>query len=205
MTDAPGVQPLDVLGAGAGGPLPPASPWFDYGSYIQYNRGVVIGSGVGGGGMGNATINVGGYFLNGQPFDFTSVVALDGRTAMTGLLTLSGNPVNNLQAATKQYVDSSVAVAGNGRFLALSGGTMTGTITLAADPTLPLASATKQYVDGRTPITTDAPNNTNYYVRYQGTWAVMPAGITIADAPADGTTYARNNNAWTNIFDAGTF
>lgn len=201
MSDTPVITPLDVLGSGAGGPLPPVSPWSDWGTYLQYPKAVVVGPGTP---MGPGTINAVDYFINGAPFDFTTVVPIAGGT-MTGPLTLSGNPTGSFQAATKIYVDNQIAVAGNGRFLALTGGTLTGALILNADPTLPLGSTTKQYVDGRTPITVDAPNNANYYVRYQNTWQIMPAGIVIADAPIDGNTYARNNAAWTNIYDAGTF
>ena len=58
---------------------------------------------------------------------------------MSGFLTLSGNPVNALHAATKQYVDVG--------FLKLSGGTLTGALTLASNPINALHAATKQYVD----------------------------------------------------------
>jgi hypothetical protein len=110
-------------------------------------------------------------------------VPLAGGT-MTGLLVLSANPAVALGAATKQYVDSAVTTI-NGTFanyLPLAGGTMTGFITLSADPTANLQAATKQYVDNKT------------------------AGyIGIPDAPSDGSTYGRNNAAWTNVLDAGTF
>jgi hypothetical protein len=87
----------------------------------------------------------------------------------------------------------------------LAGGTLTGPLILAADPLVALGAATKQYVDGRTPITTDAPNDGNYYVRRNLAWVLNPAGITVPDAPSDGSTYGRNNAAWTNVLDAGTF
>lgn len=57
---------------------------------------------------------------------------------MTGLLTLSGNPVNGLHAATKQYVDG---------FVPKSGATMTGPLYLSGDPSSAMQAATKQYVD----------------------------------------------------------
>jgi microcystin-dependent protein len=69
---------------------------------------------------------------------------------MTGHLTLTGNPITALNAATKQYVDtqdtlyiSNVKSA----FLPLSGGIMTGSLTLPGNPTSALNAATKQYVD----------------------------------------------------------
>lgn len=194
------VAPADVLGSGAGGPLPPVSPWRDWGGWIQYLGGVVIGNGVQ---QGPGTLNVAGYFINNQPFNFSTVLPIAGGT-MTGPITLAADPVTASQPATKRYVDAQIATAGQGKFLALTGGTMTGQIVLAADPTLPLASATKQYVDARTPITTDAPANNNPYVRENNAWIPMPAGLVIPDAPFDGSSYSRNNGAWTNIYDGGT-
>ena len=90
---------------------------------------------------------------------------------MTGPLILYGNPANNLEPATKQYVDA-VATGINAR-VARAGDTMLGFLTLNADPTNNLHAATKQYVD---------------------THGGGSGGI--PDAPADGNTYGRNNNAW---------
>lgn len=50
---------------------------------------------------------------------------------MTGDLTLSGNPSNNLHAAPKQYVDSAVAGVDLSTRVAKSGDTMTGNLTLS--------------------------------------------------------------------------
>lgn len=69
---------------------------------------------------------------------FTSVAdryVLKSGDTMTGFLTLSGDPINPLHAATKQYA------------VARAGDTMTGFLTLNADPINPLHAATKQYVD----------------------------------------------------------
>jgi len=81
-------------------------------------------------------------------------------------LTLAQNPTGNLEAATKQYVDSQIAASGVTSFntrsgavtltgadvsgvgaLMLAGGTMTGALGLAADPTTNTQAATKHYVD----------------------------------------------------------
>ncbi|MBV8574244.1 MAG: hypothetical protein JOZ58_04285 [Acetobacteraceae bacterium] len=64
---------------------------------------------------------------------------------MQGTLTLASDPVQALQAATKQYVDAQSTSA-----LTKSGGTLTGPLTLAGDPSQPLQPATKQYVDAQT-------------------------------------------------------
>ena len=62
---------------------------------------------------------------------------------MTGALTLAGAPTQDLQAATKKYVDDN---SGKGALM-LSGGTMTGPLTLNGAPTTDLMAATKKYVD----------------------------------------------------------
>lgn len=64
---------------------------------------------------------------------------------MTGALTLAGAPTQDLQAATKKYVDEN---SGKGALM-LSGGTMTGPLTLNGAPTADLMAATKKYVDER--------------------------------------------------------
>lgn len=82
---------------------------------------------------------------------------------MTGLLTLSGAPTDNMHAATKGYVDTAVAGATSAASgaqstantakstaeaaMPKSGGTFTGLITLSGAPTANLHAATKQYVD----------------------------------------------------------
>lgn len=62
---------------------------------------------------------------------------------MTGALTLAGAPTQDLQAATKKYVDDN---SGKGALM-LTGGTMTGPLTLNGAPTTDLMAATKKYVD----------------------------------------------------------
>lgn len=69
-----------------------------------------------------------------------------GGGTLTGALTLSGDPVSDLQAATKQYVDNNSGGV-SGDFLPISGGTMTGDLVLAGDPSADLEAAPKQYVD----------------------------------------------------------
>jgi len=69
--------------------------------------------------------------------------------AMTGLLVLSGDPINATHAATKQYVDdgdlANVAQL-NGK-VSKAGDTMTGPLFLIGMPVDPLEAATKAYVD----------------------------------------------------------
>jgi len=73
--------------------------------------------------------------------------------SMSGYLTLNANPVNNLHAATKQYVDAGDAAvtAISNAALPKVGGTMTGAIVLPGNPTTDLQAAPKQYVDGFVP------------------------------------------------------
>ena len=96
--------------------------------------------------------------------NLTTYVKKTGDT-MSGPLILSGSPIDNLQAATKQYVDS-VAISNTQLTNLLStyaqliyvdqqdatkvsktGDTMTGLLTLSGSPTQPLHATTKQYVD----------------------------------------------------------
>lgn len=68
-------------------------------------------------------------------------VRLSGST-MTGLLTLSADPVAALNATTKQYTDAQNALKLN-----LTGGTLTGPLVLAGPPTTANGAATKGYID----------------------------------------------------------
>lgn len=92
--------------------------------------------------------------LNGT---LSSYMKKSGAT-MTGALMLSGEPTENLQAATKKYVDDAVASMptptggitqeqADARYVQLAGGTMTGALTLSGAPTSDLQAATKKYVD----------------------------------------------------------
>jgi hypothetical protein len=173
---------LDILGAGAGGPLTAPGPWIQYTGYILYPNGVVVGTPAGGN-QGIGTINLQKIYLNGVLVDLTKYVPFTGG-ALTGILTLSGDPVGTLDAATKQYVDSKITNTNSNfaSYIPLAGGTMTGFLTLSADPTTALQAATKEYVDSK-----------------------IGGQISIPDAPSDGTTYGRNNAAWSNVFDVGTY
>ncbi len=170
-----------VLGSGAGGPLTAPTPWVQFPGYVGYTGGVVVG---GGGFKGPGTFNCAAIFVNDILVDPTQYVPFSGGT-LTGPLTLASDPVSPLHAADKQYVDNQIAVvnsSASSHYVPFTGGTLTGPLTLAADPTAALQPATKQYVDNRT-----------------------GSVITIADAPSTGITYGRNNAAWSNVIDAGTY
>jgi len=82
---------------------------------------------------------------------------------MTGVLTLDADPTDNLQAATKQYVDNQDATKVN-----KAGDTMTGALTLPGDPTSALQAATKGYVD--TNLSSHATDNTIHITAAQNTF-----------------------------------
>lgn len=74
--------------------------------------------------------------INGVSFDGTANITIADSTklpiaggTMTGDLTLKGNPTADLMAATKKYVDDSVASAGSGDVLAAGDNNFTGTNT----------------------------------------------------------------------------
>ena len=74
--------------------------------------------------------------INGVPFDGTANITIADSTklpiaggTMTGDLTLKGNPTADLMAATKKYVDDSVASAGGGDVLAAGNNSFTGANT----------------------------------------------------------------------------
>jgi hypothetical protein len=70
-----------------------------------------------------------------------TLIPLDGSRAMTGLLTLSGNPSGALHAVPRQYADAIRTAS-----LPLVGGIMQGPLILQGDPTDPLGAATRQFV-----------------------------------------------------------
>lgn len=73
--------------------------------------------------------------------------------SMTGVLTLAADPISALDAASKGYVDTTVAgslfdfQADLDGKLNIAGGTMSGFIVLNANPIIPAHAATKAYVD----------------------------------------------------------
>jgi hypothetical protein len=72
--------------------------------------------------------------------------------AMTGPLILAADPTQPTEAATKRYMDNSVAahvsaVDPHPQYVNITGDTLTGPLTLAADPAQPLHATTRRYVD----------------------------------------------------------
>jgi hypothetical protein len=186
MTDELEVTPQDaILGSGAGGPLGAPTPWISFSGYIAYASGGVVVGNPSGINKSVGSLNVQALFINGTIIDLTKYLPFTGG-AMSGILTLSGDPINPLDAASKQYVDSSITVVNSNfpNYLPLAGGTLTGTLNLAADPTSASQAATKRYVD-----------------------AVATGSFAIPDAPSDGNLYGRLNATWVNaqVIDVGTF
>lgn len=86
--------------------------------------------------------------LTGSTLQLTLQQIEDGKLAksggtMTGLLTLSGVPINANHAATKAYVDS-IDLSSR---VAKAGDAMTGYLTLSGDPINAMHAVTKQYAD----------------------------------------------------------
>ena len=91
-----------------------------------------------------------------------SKVALAGGT-MTGLLVLSADPVANLGAATKQYVDTKDNLK-----VSKAGDTMTGALVLSGNPVANLEATPKQYVD--TAVSTHAGDTALHLTAAQNTF-----------------------------------
>jgi hypothetical protein len=154
------VSPFEaILGSGAGGPLTAPTPWLSFPGYVAYLAGGVVVGTPSGGNKGPGTVNTQSYYLNGNIVDPTRYLPLVGGV-LTGILTLSADPVGTYDAATKRYVDTAITGvnATLGGYLLKTGGTMTGILALSADPTLSLQAATKQYVDNTVANATTAPS-----------------------------------------------
>ena len=93
--------------------------------------------------------------LNGT---LSSYMKKSGAT-MTGALMLSGEPTENLQAATKKYVDDAVAGVptptggitqeqADARYVRLAGGTMTGDLKVLESPPSDSSAVSKSYANG---------------------------------------------------------
>lgn len=89
-----------------------------------------------------------------------SKVSRSGDT-MSGYLQLHANPIEDLHAATKGYIDQKILEINTGisglrlsdpTKVAKSGDTMSGLLTLSGDPTSPGHAATKRYVDNITRV-----------------------------------------------------
>lgn len=86
----------------------PCGGWYVDGTTLTFNENKILSIVGGGGAVGVASFNGRTGAVTPQVGDYTAeqvgAVSLSGGT-MTGNLILNGDPTNNLQAATKQYVD----------------------------------------------------------------------------------------------------
>ncbi len=112
-----------------------------YKSIVTPATGVGIQFGSGGAYLSKVGTGIGAYCGGSLRFTIDS-------TAHTSTVpvVLPADPTSDLQAATKQYVDSKIG--GTGNYLPLTGGTMTGNIGLpSADPLVATHATHKGYVD----------------------------------------------------------
>ena len=108
---------------------------------------------------------------------------------MVGPLILAADPVADLEAVTKLYVDSEIAgvtvdyqaadSAIAAAALPLLGGTLTGPLVLAGNPTANLGAATKQYVDAKSVGIAEAPLDNNVFARQNGGWSNISATFAV--------------------------
>lgn len=149
----------------------PCGGWYIDNETLTFDENKVL-SVAGGGAVGVASFNGRTGVVTSQAGDYTAeqvgAVSLAGGT-MTGNLILNGDPTNNLQAATKQYVDvlgDTVNDILDGTetlpYLHDNGGTLTGAlnmgnnkITMGATPTETTDVTNKGYVDGVVKVVSD--------------------------------------------------
>lgn len=149
----------------------PCGGWYIDNETLTFDENKVL-SVAGGEAVGVASFNGRTGVVTSQAGDYTAeqvgAVSLAGGT-MTGNLILNGDPTNNLQAATKQYVDvlgDTVNDILDGTealpYLHDNGGTLTGAlnmgnnkITMGATPTETTDVTNKGYVDGVVQVVSD--------------------------------------------------
>ena len=150
----------------------PCGGWYIDENTLSFDENKILSVIGGGGAAGVASFNGRTGAVVPQAGDYTAeqvgAVSLSGGT-MTGNLILNGDPTNNLQAATKQYVDvlgDTVNDILDGTealpYLPDNGGTLTGAlnmgsnkITMGATPTETTDVTNKGYVDGVVKVVSD--------------------------------------------------
>lgn len=150
----------------------PCGGWYIDENTLSFDENKVLSVNGGGGAAGVSSFNGRTGVVVPQEGDYTAeqvgAVSLSGGT-MTGNLILNGDPTNNLQAATKQYVDvlgDTVNDILDGTealsYLPDNGGTLTGAlnmgsnkITMGATPTETTDVTNKGYVDGVVKVVSD--------------------------------------------------
>lgn len=150
----------------------PCGGWYIDENTLSFDENKVLSAIGGSGAAGVSSFNGRTGVVVPQEGDYTAeqvgAVSLSGGT-MTGNLILNGDPTNNLQAATKQYVDvlgDTVNDILDGTealpYLPDNGGTLTGAlnmgnnkITMGATPTETTDVTNKGYVDGVVKVVSD--------------------------------------------------
>lgn len=131
--------------------------------------------------------------LNGT---LSSYMKKSGAT-MSGALILSGEPTENLQAATKKYVDDAVANVptptggitqeqADARYLQLAGGTMTGDLKVLESPQSDTSAISKSYAQGLFATAVSAANSAKQTAEaaLPKSGGTMTGALTLAGAPA---------------------
>jgi len=126
-------------------------------------------------------INTDSFLINSESMAFTG-----GNTTITGTLILNADPVDDLEAATKQYVDTAITshdAEHEDVFVQITGSTLTGPLMLHDDPINNLQASTKQYVDGR--IANHNIEHASAYLALTG--GALTGTTTISVAPSGST------------------
>ena len=185
----PGGDPIDSDWAPPSNPMPPSNDWNDA-SGCNASSGPAIVDGITITGVPaiivapyawGITLNDGAAPPNFSidHYDATGAlierpIAIDG---VSGDVTLTHDPTQELGAATKRYVDENAAGIEEAPIDNTTYGRDNGTWVPLPQTYLP-----------------EAPNTTQLYGRFNSIWALVPIQ---ADAPNDGGTYSRQNGAWT--------
>jgi hypothetical protein len=138
-----------------------------------------------------------------EPFDPADTdplyVNLTGDT-LTGPLYLAGDPVQPTEAASKQYVDGSiaahlVAAEAHPSYMNLTGDAMVGPLTLAGDPVQPTEAATRRYVDNAATSHTSAVNPHPQYA----TKAYVDQLVTVSEEWPEDAVPPRDGVFWVTV------
>ena len=185
----PGGDPIDSDWAPPSNPMPPSNDWNDA-SGCNASSGPAIVDGITITGVPavivapyawGITLNDGAAPPNFSIDHYDAAgalierpIAIDG---VSGDVTLTHDPTQELGAATKRYVDENAAGIEEAPIDNTTYGRDNGTWVPLPQTYLP-----------------EAPNTTQLYGRFNSIWALVPIQ---ADAPNDGGTYSRQNGAWT--------
>jgi hypothetical protein len=178
----------DLFSITDAGPSSPPDPWITIGTGLGYDGAILVPRAVTGGNMGPGSINVSNLYINGIAYvsPIGNYLPLSGGT-LTGVLTIPALTALRLPGGISGQV---LSTDGSGNiswtspsslpYLPLSGGTITGTLILGNASTLQVSGGASGQV-----LSTNG----------SGVLSWIPIGG-LADAPNDGTLYARKSAAW---------